>query len=513
MNTNNLDVWLNKLIYYYREKVLELSLEERRYSVYNFGSPCQVNVLWSANDQSESNYQLLLFTHFLKKPDLQFNIFGPFEPYRFSEYAAKMLVDPQWSQELPDQDDDMFGEISERNYRDLLTRILQGFFRSHERYFTQRALLSKDFPSGLIASKQGLLYENNDFLWEVWGDVRVLDPEELIAEDLKDAEASLNRIRNVKSSEKTNKAEPSRKSPEYGALLFPPIWIGEKPTQSMEDQIQGKPIQARVIWNGDYGDSKIILRQDGFVVIMLPESIVEGERKTTALEKLNELIAGMFLSGIPIEAIREHDLVEVTVDRVNIRLGSMSWSPENMRRPFDSANLWGWVELDSFPLTPSRTNISEEKLATALRFTTDFSGSLAKRNLASFVLESYTLLRNAEYSQSFLSSWLAIETHIGILWNTYIESRKVAKKRVKRLEDPNRWSVGYLLETLDLAGRLRKGEYDDFMELKSKRNKVTHSGARITENEARECLELATEIVKKIFQGSSTFLDNLKVGR
>lgn len=497
MNANDLNVWLDKLLRYYRQKATKLSPEEQQHLVYNMDSPCQVHVLWSTNNQPQSNYQLLIFTHFLEKPDLNFSILGPFEPYRFSEYAAKLLDDQQWNYELPHQDSEVFWEIAEKNYRELLIRILRGFYRSHERYFTQRALLSNGFPNDLIASRQSLIFEKQDFLWEIWGNVTTLDPEKLIDEDFADAQMSLNRLRDTRKSVKKNAAKSPKRPPGVGALLFPPIWIGTKPIQSVEDQIRGKYIQTQIVWKGDYGDSMILLRQDGFITIILPDDTLEWDRKIIALEKMNELIAGLFLLGIQLEAIREHDLVEVTVDPETTRLGSMSWSPDYMRRPVDSAELSGWVAIDSFPLSMSRTKITEENLTAALQLVKNFTYNPTTRNLASFILEAYTLMRNAEYSQSFLWSWLVIETYIGILWRNYVKSRKVDNQRTKRLEDPNRWSADYLLEIINLVGKLKKGEYDELMKLKSKRNKVIHSGTRVTDSEARKCLELATEVVKK----------------
>jgi hypothetical protein len=100
---DELVTWLQELVKYYRGKVSDLTSEQHNHLAYKLDAPLQINVLWSANDQLESNYVLLVFTHFPDKSDLTFNILGPFEPYRFSEHAAKMLQALEWGQELPQQ--------------------------------------------------------------------------------------------------------------------------------------------------------------------------------------------------------------------------------------------------------------------------------------------------------------------------------------------------------------------------------------------------------------------------
>jgi hypothetical protein len=501
MNADSLKLWLNNLISCYREKVASLSPEERSYIVYNLDQPCQVHALWSANNQSQSNYQVLIFTHLIEKPDLCFNIFGPFEPCRFSESAAKLLSDSLWDHELPQDDYSMLWERGEHTYRDILIRLFRGFTRSNERYFTQRALLTKDFPNNVIASKQMIYHDTKDFLWEIWGNLQAIVPEQLVSEDLKDARTTLDSIRNNKANlGQAVKDKPLKKLPNYGTLLFPPIWIGEMPKQSIEDQIQGKHVTSNIILNAEYENSRIILRQDGFLAVKLPDNLIETQRTTRALEVMNELVASLFLLDVPLEVIREHDLVQVTINLEAMRLGGMSWDPERLRRPIDNVSLWGFVDPASFPFSPGRANIPEQKLQTALQITKELSSDVLKENLSSLILEAFTLFKNAEYSQSFLSSWLILETHLGILWNDYIKSKNIAKPRADKLKDSNRWSVNHLLETLNLACKIDSTEYEQLMNWKTKRNKVVHEGVKVTDSEAKQCIELAAKVVRNLLE-------------
>ena len=496
MNTDKLKMWLNRLISYYRREEANLSSEEQFYLVYNLDPPCQVHVLWASNNQPQSDYQVLIFTHFSLQPDLTFNIFGPFEPYRFAEFAVQMLQDSQWDKPLPQNEYDIFRETGMRTYRDLLVGILRGFNRGNERYFTQRALLSKDFPNGLIASKQSLYYETKDFLWEEWGDIAELDPEKLVREDIDDACAAYNRLRKDTGLYKPANAKQSRPLSNYGALLFPPVWVGEQPTQSLEDEVKGKHIRPRIVLNADYQGSKIFLRQDGFLAVRLPDNITKLNRKNRCLEMINEIIASLFLLDVPLEATRENDIIEVNIGTEPHIFGSMSWSPERMRKPFDGDTLWGLVSPPSTPFDSNRINVPEERLNRALRL----SGNIAKdsilKNLTAFILEAHTLFKNGEYSQSLLSSWLVFETNIESLWSYYLSSQDLNNRRMTKFNDKNRWSMDYIIETLSLMGKLNKKDYDYLTKLKTIRNKVVHSGLVVTEAEAQQSLELATKLVR-----------------
>ena len=56
--------------------------------------------------------------------------------------------------------------------------------------------------------------------------------------------------------------------------------------------------------------------------------------------------------------------------------------------------------------------------------------------------------------------------------------------------------MDYIIETLNLVGKLNKTDYDYLMKLKITRNKVVHSGLTVTEAEAQRSLELATKSVR-----------------
>jgi hypothetical protein len=226
--------------------------------------------------------------------------------------------------------------------------------------------------------------------------------------------------------------------------------------------------------------------------------VADRERKTKALEKLNELVAAFFLLGAGLDVVREHDLVEAHVNPETKTLAISSWNPERLKRPIDIQTAWGLVRRPEFLFGPDRIDVPESTLGRALALATEISSDAMKKSLSGMALEAWTLLRNGEYSQSLHSSWQVLENHVGSLWDKYIGSEDTTKTRRVKLRDPSRWSVDRRLEILNLAGRIDKNEYGGLMAWKEKRNRFVHYGVRVTEDEANQCLEWATKVARDV---------------
>jgi uncharacterized protein YutE (UPF0331/DUF86 family) len=84
------------------------------------------------------------------------------------------------------------------------------------------------------------------------------------------------------------------------------------------------------------------------------------------------------------------------------------------------------------------------------------------------------------------------------LWESYIRSKQSSKKRENKLKDPGTWSADHVLEILSLAGIIHQDEFDCLIVWKAKRNKVVHSGVRVSEGEASQCLAWAAKVVRDI---------------
>ena len=131
------------------------------------------------------------------------------------------------------------------------------------------------------------------------------------------------------------------------------------------------------------------------------------------------------------------------------------------------------------------------------------------RNSLLFLLEAYTLYKNAEFPQSFLSSWITIGSHIRKLWDDLIKEKGSNKEQISKLLNPNYSDVDHILENLNLLDRIPNEEYNLFMKPKRTRNDIVHKGKRIRPQEAEECYKLAFSITYKLcgFKYWSIFLN------
>jgi hypothetical protein len=114
-----------------------------------------------------------------------------------------------------------------------------------------------------------------------------------------------------------------------------------------------------------------------------------------------------------------------------------------------------------------------------------------------FFLEADTHLKNSEYAQSFIMSWVIIERHMLWLWEKFLKEEGILRERRSKLTNPTYWTIDFILEGLNLVGRLSNNEYNELITLKNRRNDIVHAGESVTMEEAKKCLELAKSIVQQ----------------
>lgn len=498
----NWNEWLAELISYFRKEYGKLSPEQRLNvsSLENFEFPCQADVLWARNPHLDSHYQVILFTHFEDEEDLSFHIYGAFEPYRFPKVAAEMLSQPKWSKSIPQNEYDFyFTKLAYETYRDYLTGILSGQYHNMKWYYRDKALLVPRNLNILLPNKQLLLQETKDSLWMVWGDLRTIEPSDIVKRTIRDARSRVRSIRQTPESAKQEQGKSARakrreKPQAFGALMYPPVWIGEVPTQSLKDRIEGKYIPTKTVFSSKYKTSKIVFRQDGFIGICSDDHSDYVHRKEKAMEILNDILATFLVLGLPCHAVREPEIADIRVEPQTLTIAVVTWYSDVHESRFRDADLWGNVLPSALLL--NRTTIREDVLPSVVSIAEELTKDEVKRNLLAFLLEAYTLYQNAEYSQSFVASWLVLETHIQKLWKDFLGVKSLSKKRSKKLSDASRWSVDYMLEALNLADTIQLGEYRVLTRLKKLRNGIVHSGGKASKGEAEECFKLAFEITK-----------------
>jgi len=147
-------------------------------------------------------------------------------------------------------------------------------------------------------------------------------------------------------------------------------------------------------------------------------------------------------------------------------------------------------------LTHERELIKTSLVRKGVTETEKLTENLVARNSLLFLLEAYTMYKNSEYPQSFLSSWIIIENYIRKVWDEFIRDKDTDRKRVGKLLDQYYIDIDHILETLRLSDKLTSDEYSLFMKLKKTRNSIIHLGKAISVKDAEECFQLAINITK-----------------
>ena len=212
--------------------------------------------------------------------------------------------------------------------------------------------------------------------------------------------------------------------------------------------------------------------------------IITNDR-SLAIDRLNRLMAGLLFLGLPALAVRESELIQGSVHPDTLELQGSTASLSSLR------NI-GLFETGGFParavVNKVETANLEEALLSIDRMTSrqDLSQDLL------LLLESSSHFADQEYTPAFLMAWAVLERRLYNRWRRHLLMSGVTRDRLRKLSAAERWSVDYLIESLDLLHQLPPGnDYDQLMTLKDRRNSIVHRGRPATAAEAEDVLGLA----------------------
>lgn len=267
-----------------------------------------------------------------------------------------------------------------------------------------------------------------------------------------------------------------------GAYIFPAVQIGELPELSFRHRASGlvrNPFAPKVAIRGEFRRLPMCADRDGLVLLVT-------ESRARALKHLNRLMAGLLFLGLPTLAVRDHELIEGTVDPDTLELRGSKASLGSLR------NVELFSSPDSVtPITANKMGIAdfEQALKTVDAIT---SNQGLSQNLVLF-LEAYSHLADQEYTPAFLMAWSILERQLSARWKKHLLQSGVSRKRISKLTVAERWSVDYLIECLDLLDKQEtKGRYEELMALKEYRNSIVHSGRPASRTEVERLLALAS---------------------
>lgn len=479
-----LEKWINELISGFREEYQKLS-EDEQTKVSNLDDlsyPCQVEVVWLKHSRFKLDFQLIIFTHFEDKEDLEIVIHNPIELYQAIETLEGKSKNPKWDRKLPEEEH--FVIIGgEKKYSTLIEDLFIRALQECKNYITSCVFSKRDKSTNI---KWKHLIADRAFLWFVIGDIQREEPKEIIEKIIEEAK------RNAKS-----KSQPSPK-PErikgYGTFFYPPIKVGELPKQTFRERVLESPLRgySEKAFDTEYNRHKVIVNRDGFIAVAIDD-------KRTATQVLNLIMATFLLHGIPTFAIRENEVGSVEIDPKNLNISGSTMSFVSLRTVIGQER---WQHLP--PIIPTKRAITEEELKVVVKLSESVASNEKITNSLLFFLEAFTYLQNSEYTQSFIMSWMLIERYLSDCWDSFLDKLEIRGDRRDKLKSTLLWkSADRILEVLSLSDKLAKEDYKLLMKLKQKRNDIIHRGKKASEEEAQKSFNFCINLLGKMMENAT----------
>lgn len=462
--------WLREFIKEFRKQSEKLSKEEksRISNLDNFFSPCQILVLWF----QEANLQFLICTHDKNRKDIEIDVEGPIATYEAIDIMDSILKDPKWNRELS-QEEKKYVHDKTTSF----AAVLENQFLAMIRQIRNQPFL-KPPETTCAGGKRWVTSES--FLWTILGNIAEMDNKKIVAGIIDLAKKEVTRAK----TKPTISPPPKPKVSSCATYFYPPIWIGKRPRKTFIDRAIGSFIMPKKALDLEYKGRIIVVNQDGLVAI--------GEENIgKATRMLNEIMATSLLMGLEANAVRELEVCDAEINPSLLTI--ISWGTRAYTLRTQLAEIFPPKQLR----LEDRIEVTKESLKKIIRQSERISKDPDISDFLTFFLQAQTHLKNSEYSQSFIMSWVIIERQMLWLWRKFLKEERMPRKRRDKLTNPAYWTTDFVIEGLNLGGQLSEKEYKDLMNLKSKRNDIIHLGESTTLEEAEKCFKIAKNIVKQ----------------
>ena len=438
-------------------------------------SPCQVYLFWFRLEP-DVHYCRLIRTSLANRPDGEQEVIGPIRPAKALEVLGEVLGWEHWSEGV---EDSMLRSMddSQGSMRENLARSLHEAQRELDRYIVRHAR-----TADTVAHVGNKMASPGGFTWDIYGDPRDLQPARLLARRLGRT------LRRKRTEQRQPEPQPIRA---LGTHIYPHVRVGELPQRTPEELLHGD------VWNvwtnfeatvtTQFRARRVVVLRDGYVAI-------ESESVEQATSDLNQMMAAILLSGIDVRAVRPAEVGNAMIDPTNFSIASWSLEVVSMRT---ATSLFGGSEAIDMEF---RERVEVDVLKQAITQAEAVSDDAYLRNLMSFLLEAHTHHESQEYRQSFVMSWLVMESWLDKRWTDQLNTMGVSGKRKARLSEGNRFTAEVKSEVLDLLGHVTPDQLSMITKHRRRRNKVVHDGYNPAHSESEEALQFARELCTAQFQ-------------
>lgn len=468
---SSVEAWLKEFLSEFRKQCEHLSEDEksRISNLDNFLPPCQMLFLHF----KDANFQFLIVTHDEKRKDLEITVHEAIPTYEAVDTLENILKDQKWDRELS-EDERKF--LADRTVK--FSDILKGVFLG---IVSQLRDLPFAKPGPTIIGQKSWLTANS-FIWNIRGNIAELDYIETASKIIEEAKKRSEAVKTETKPPPPAPPKPITKG--SGTYLYPPIWIGKLPGRTFREQALGGFILPQKAFDTKYKGKILVVNEDGAIAI--------GETDIAkATRMLNEIMATGLLLDLPFFAARELEVSDAEIDPSNLTITSFGIRTVSLR-----TQLFEFAFMRS-PSFIERREINKEKLVQLIQQAERNTQDSDIADFQVFLLEAYTCLQSSEYMQSFVMSWVIIERQMSWLWKKFLKEEQIERTRREKMMNPAYWTLDFVLETLNLVGKISPEDYQILMNLKNKRNDIMHEGERVSESEAEKCFEIAKIIVKQ----------------
>ena len=264
----------------------------------------------------------------------------------------------------------------------------------------------------------------------------------------------------------------------WGAFLSPPIFVGT-PLDMDALKRQNNVCRAFVkALDTVYKGTQVIVSREGLVVL------AEAQRATAAA-LLNEMMAVLIIRSVPVNGVREADLVECSIDMVNKEIASQKWSHRAGNQALQERRFEGWNARFYHP----------DNIRSYMRRAELLTGQPGVRKDLKLLLEAYTLHQESAFTTSFLMSWLGIARLLQAEWHRQTERQ--GDYSVKSSTPESYWNADRVIEDLHSQNALAPSSYQEAKRLCQKQGSFIKSDDEATVGESDSCFRFFLSQLRK----------------
>lgn len=465
------------LISSWRKAFNTLSIEEQKriQLINDLRSPCQINVIVIENKELAITSQKWVISHFTNEPDKNIEILGPIDTKDVLNKIGEFTSNERWDKPLP-KDNRFFAT---KTYKDIIEGHMLALVDSHRRSVFGKIWEDQNIKSGM-QSRQ--LISKEMAIWSYNGTLTKDDIDNIVEKEITNIKKGVPKA----TQPKLNQANHTRiaELQAYGTYIYPNVFIGVKPKLSFGEKLKRSmygrgpnyPRKNDIILYKKSNKLTWIATQKGIIGVI-------SDNPNTALRLLNVFMSLLTLQGFPAFAIRENELISMTLNAENgfIMRSNVPIILPRMLHEDISSDIPEW-QLQSMKVV-SKTTVNKIFRDINKIYKDDFI-----LDELSMFGDIYTHYQKLEYSQAVIYSWILIEKWVSHKYEEIFTTLDKKGNKGKALVR----ETSQLLETEQIFS---SNITEKLHGLRNLRNQLMHSSKQITKDEAKIALETVAELL------------------